>query len=150
MKIQTATPSGTVRTGWGFLLLFCKAFLFCCHGTDSACSHGRSDATEKKGQCCANRGGQLKKSVRLLHLVSVDHLLDHHTADRTSLSCSQIAVIALLQVYANFVGRFYLKPFHCFFALLCEFALHIKNTFLILECCSSRFSAGLCAAFPSQ
>ena len=94
--------------------------------------------------------GQLKKSVRLLHLVSVDHLLDHHTADRTSLSCSQVAVIALLQVYANFVGRFYLKPFHCFFALLCEFALHIKNTFLILECCSSRFSAGLCAAFPSQ
>ena len=58
--IQTATPSGTVRTRWGFLLLFCKAFLFCCHGTDSACSHGRSDATEKKGQCCANRGDNEK------------------------------------------------------------------------------------------
>ena len=94
--------------------------------------------------------GAMKRIVRLLHLVSVDHLLDHHTADRTSLSCSQVAVIALLQVYTNFVGRFNLKPFHCFFALLCEFALHIKNTFLILECCSSRVSAGLCAAFSSQ
>ena len=50
--------------------------------------------------------GAMKRIVRLLHLVSVDHLLDHHTADRTSLSCSQIAVIALLEVDAQLAGNF--------------------------------------------
>lgn len=53
--------------------------------------------------------GAMKRIVRLLHLVSVDHLLDHHTANRTSLSCSQVAVIALLQVDAHFLSGLHLE-----------------------------------------
>ena len=43
-----------------------------------------------------------------------DHLLDHLTADRTSLLCSEIAVLALLEVNADFTGSFHLKLIECF------------------------------------
>ena len=37
-------------------------------------------------------------------LVSLDHLLDHLAADRTGLAGGQVAVVALLQVDADFLG----------------------------------------------
>jgi len=36
-------------------------------------------------------------------LVSLDHLLDHLTADRTGLTGSQLTVVAFLEVYADFL-----------------------------------------------
>lgn len=41
--------------------------------------------------------------------VRLDHLFDHLSADRTGLLGGQVAVIALLKIYADFAGRFHLK-----------------------------------------
>ena len=45
--------------------------------------------------------GAMKRIVQLLHLVSVDHLLDHLAAHGTGLTGGQVAVVALLQVHAH-------------------------------------------------
>ena len=49
-------------------------------------------------------------------LVSLDHFLNHLTADRTRLTRGNITVIALVQGNAYLVSRFHLKLFH---SLLC-------------------------------
>ena len=45
-------------------------------------------------------------------LVSLDHLLDHLAADGTGFTGSQVAVVALLQVNADFAGSFHLELIH--------------------------------------
>ena len=40
-------------------------------------------------------------------LVGFDHLLDHLAADRTGLTAGEIAVVALLEVYADLLWRFF-------------------------------------------
>lgn len=50
-------------------------------------------------------------------LIALDHFLDHLAADRTGLTRGQIAIVTLLEVYANFAGGFHLKTvegFTCF------------------------------------
>ena len=42
------------------------------------------------------------------------HYVDHLTADRTCLTAGKVAVVALLEVYANFVGALHLEAVHCF------------------------------------
>lgn len=47
----------------------------------------------------------------LLHLICVDHLLDHLTADRTGLTGSEITVITLVESYTNITGSFHFELF---------------------------------------
>ena len=44
--------------------------------------------------------------------ISLDHLLDHLSADRTGLAGGQIAVVALLEVDADLAGGFHLELVH--------------------------------------
>ena len=48
-----------------------------------------------------------------LHLSYGTHFLDHLSADRTRLTGSQVAVVALLQVDADLGCRLHLKTVHC-------------------------------------
>ncbi len=41
--------------------------------------------------------------------VRLDHLFDHLSADRACLLGGQVAVVALLKIYADFIGGFHLK-----------------------------------------
>ena len=52
---------------------------------------------------------------RLLHalLVSFDHLLDHLAADGAGFTAGQVAVVAVGQVDANFLGSLHLETVHC-------------------------------------
>ena len=53
------------------------------------------------------RSGRSESPVELLHgaLVSLDHFLDHLTADAASLAGGQVAIVAVLQVDADFPRR---------------------------------------------
>ena len=50
-------------------------------------------------------------------LVSLDHLLDHLAADGACLAGGQVTVVAVLQVYANFLGSLHLEAIHSFSCL---------------------------------
>ena len=51
----------------------------------------------------------------LLHavLVGLDHLLDHLAADGTGLTAGELAVVAVLEVDADFGSGFHLELIHC-------------------------------------
>ena len=53
-------------------------------------------------------------SVSLLHavLVGLDHLLDHLAADGTGLTAGEVAVVAVLQIDADFGSGFHLELIH--------------------------------------
>lgn len=82
--------------------------------------------------------GAMKRIVRLLHLVSVDHLLDHLTAYRADLTSCKIAVVALLEVYANFVSCFHLELVECFSAFLSCDTFHFRISFsFVFRACNN-------------
>ena len=58
-----------------------------------------------------------QKSTVVLYgvFVGFHHLLYHLTADGTSFLGGKIAVVTLLEVYANFIGSFHLEFVHCIF-----------------------------------
>ena len=56
------------------------------------------------------RGLELLQAV----LVLLDHLFDHLATDRTGLLGGQIAVVALFQGHADFVGSFHLETVEAF------------------------------------
>ena len=45
--------------------------------------------------------------------VCLDHLLDHLAANGACLACSELAVITVLQVNADFTCRLHLELIHC-------------------------------------
>lgn len=55
------------------------------------------------------KNGGYARLLKVVLLVSLDHLLHHLAADRTSLTGSQIAVVALLQIHANLAGSLHLE-----------------------------------------
>ena len=65
------------------------------------------------------------QGVQLLHLVRVYHLLDHTSADRACLTRCEVAVVALLEVYAELACGLHLESLEGFSALLCHFAVVI-------------------------
>ena len=46
-------------------------------------------------------------------LIGFDHLFDHLAADGTGLLGGQVAVVSLLQVYADFACGLHLELVHC-------------------------------------
>ena len=59
-----------------------------------------------------------------LLLVGVDHLLDHLTAYGASLTGGEVAIVALLKVYADLAGCFHFESVEGLSALLCCDAFH--------------------------
>ena len=62
--------------------------------------------------------------------VSLDHLLDHLTADRACFAGGQVTVLALLQVDADLVGSFHLKFVHCFLRLWNDQSITVRVVML--------------------
>ena len=68
------------------------------------------------------------KKLRLANvagLVSVDHFLDHLTADGTRLTGGEVAVVTVLEVYADFIGSLDLELFKSLSALITGYTLHL-------------------------
>ena len=79
----------------------------------------------------------------LLHgvLIGLDHFLNHLSAHGTGLLCSNVAVVALLQVYTNFICCFHLKSLHCFLCFR-------NQSFIACHCFDSPILNGLLACKP--
>ena len=62
----------------------------------------------------------------LLHalLVSLDHLLDHLAADGAGFAGGQVAIVALLKIYTDFLGSLHFELLH---SLLC-----LRNVDLVI------------------
>lgn len=63
--------------------------------------------------------------------VGLDHLFDHLSADRTGLTGGQVAVVALLEVYANFVSSLHLKTIERFARLRDDAGITTSSHFVI-------------------
>lgn len=77
-----------------------------------------------------------------LVLVGLDHLLDHLSADASSLTGGKVAVVALIEGYANFTGGFHLELIKGFLCLrnkcsitFCHFGTPLRDTY---DCCLFR------------
>ncbi len=62
------------------------------------------------------------------HLSFGTYLLNHLTAYGTGFARSQVAVVALLEVYANLVGSLHLKSFEGLSALICSNTFHYLHS----------------------
>ena len=86
-----------------------------------------------KGSAIAEPFERIRKLLGRAGLVRINHLLDHLAAYRTCFTGSQIAVIAVLEIYAYFVCSLNLESFKCVSALFGCNTLHdtfsFKNIF---------------------
>ena len=67
-------------------------------------------------------------------LVSLDHFLDHLAADGAGLAGGQVTVVAVSQIYANFLGSLHLELLHSLLCLgnidLIVLVAHVNLSFL--------------------
>lgn len=65
-------------------------------------------------------------------LISVDHLLDHLSADRACLAGGEVAVVTVLKINSYFISSFDLELFKSLSALIAGNTFHYKTLLYIM------------------